>query len=585
MTRVGAMLALAVACGTPPPPPDLVRTPTGLTVHADAGITRVRLVDPAGVPLAVRRLPAPVDTVEVRHRWVEPGDFTVLVDGVEEEWALSLPVRAVSPVDVAVEAPVGQARQPVADGEVVPLTILGDGPATVAVRITPLATGPARVAVGGAVTERARLLEGERLVVVEEIDGPTDVVVEAGGATTRFALAPRRLSLDAARETLRLTGVVLPARGDGGADLGRPQDRVSLPSAWWASVLRSTGLGFRPRDPSLPWAFVGVTLDNKSDQPVNVVLRMRILDEEGAPAPAFRPRLRGQGDDQHTASALLRVPAGRAASGALPLFVDEGQLDADTVATHRWTRELAVLPMGASEPLLVDRQPLFVSRGGSAASLGLVGGLGAALLGALLVLARGRAWLRERPTSELMTIGLFSALTFLVGALGRVLTMGLAAVLGPFATLLTGLIDDAFRYTLLATLVTLLPRPGTLALAVLTGWILNGALTGGFGPTDLAYVAARVLFLEVALWLSGVTRVRGWQGEAALRRWLRLATGFGVASVLSTASGMAIHMVLYRLFYADWYVALVVGGPGFLYVLVACAIAVPFAASLREVQR
>jgi len=241
--------------------------------------------------------------------------------------------------------------------------------------------------------------------------------------------------------------------------------------------------------------------------------------------------------------------------------------------------------MGATEPLFVDRQPLYVSRGGSAASLGLVGGGLAALLGTLMTLWRGPVWLRTRPTSELMTIGLFASLTFLVGALGRVLTMGFAAILGPFATLLTGIIDDAFRYTLLATLVTLLPRPGTMTLAVVTGWLLNGVATGSFGPTDLLYLGSRVLFLEVALWLAGITRVEGWHAEAPWRRWLRLAAGFGTASALSSATGMAIHMVLYRLYYADWYVALIVGGPGFLYVVIACAVAVPFAASLREVQR
>jgi len=421
--------------------------------------------------------------------------------------------------------------------------------------------------------------------VTEVVDGPTDVVVDAAGVTTAFTLAPRRVTADEARQTLQLTRVVMPATPAGTPEIGRPADRVSLPSAWWAALLRNTGLGFRPRDPTIPWSQVGVTLDNTSDEPINVVLRLRVLDADGQPAPAFRPRLRGQGDDQHTVSALLRVPAGRSAIGALPLYVDNRLLDADTVASRTWTRELAVLPMGATEPLFVDRQPLYVSRGGSAASLGLVGGGLAALLGTLMTLWRGPVWLRTRPTSELMTIGLFASLTFLVGALGRVLTMGFAAILGPFATLLTGIIDDAFRYTLLATLVTLLPRPGTMTLAVVTGWLLNGVATGSFGPTDLLYLGSRVLFLEVALWLAGITRVEGWHAEAPWRRWLRLAAGFGTASALSSATGMAIHMVLYRLYYADWYVALIVGGPGFLYVVIACAVAVPFAASLREVQR
>ena len=56
-------------------------------------------------------------------------------------------------------------------------------------------------------------------------------------------------------------------------------------------------------------------------------------------------------------------------------------------------------------------------------------------------------------------------------------------------------------------------------------------------------------------------------------------------TVLANGTALILHMTLYRLFYADWYIALLLGGPGFLYVALACAVAVPFADSLRRVQR
>ena len=144
---------------------------------------------------------------------------------------------------------------------------------------------------------------------------------------------------------------------------------------------------------------------------------------------------------------------------------------------------------------------------------------------------------------------------------------------------------DKFRNTLLATLVTLLPRPGTLALAVGTGWLLNGVAMGSFGPTDLLFLGSRIFFLESLLWLTGVTRNPSWRDGPAMSRFLRLAAGFGLASLASSATGIALHMVLYRLFYADWYIAMMLLGPGLLYVIAACFVAVPFAASLRRVQR
>jgi hypothetical protein len=43
-------------------------------------------------------------------------------------------------------------------------------------------------------------------------------------------------------------------------------------------------------------------------------------------------------------------------------------------------------------------------------------------------------------------------------------------------------------------------------------------------------------------------------------------------------------MVLYRLYYAPWYVAAVLIGPGFLYVWLACGLGTRFAHSLRAVE-
>jgi hypothetical protein len=44
-------------------------------------------------------------------------------------------------------------------------------------------------------------------------------------------------------------------------------------------------------------------------------------------------------------------------------------------------------------------------------------------------------------------------------------------------------------------------------------------------------------------------------------------------------------MTLYRLFMADWYIALVLIGPGFLYVSLAAALSLRFSEGLRELQR
>jgi len=580
------LLLWGLSCAPPPPPPAVTVDATGLHAHAEAGISRLVLWDPDGTAQVSRRLPAPVEDLGLTWIWPQDGTWTAELTLAEGQ-VVSVPLAvevAQAPLVAWIQAPVGQEGAPLVEGQVVPLALVDGAPAQVGVTVTALRAGPARVVVGD--QQQARSLQaGERLTLLASVSEPEEVVVEAGGGRIEGRLAPRRLASAELRAQLSLDAVDLPASPDGEPELGRPAGRVSLPARWWRGLLGTLGMGIRPRDPWAPWSHVGVALTNHGAEDLNVLIRLRVLDADGQPAPAFAPRLREGGDDSGVVRALLRVPAGRTARAALPLFVDEGRLSTRVGATQRWTRVVDVLPLGGSEALVEDRAPLFVSRGSTVASLGLVGALAAALGGSLMLVLRGATWLRQARTSELMTISLFGSLTFLVGAVGRLLTMGLATVLGPFASLLTGLVDDCLRYALLATLVSLLPRPGTASLAVLTGWLLAGFTMGTFSPTDLLFVGGRVLWLEGLLWLSGITRVPGWQDEGPFRRWLRLSLGFGGASVLASATGLVLHVTLYRLFLAPWYVALILALPGFAYIVLACGLAVPFADSLRRVQR
>lgn len=273
------------------------------------------------------------------------------------------------------------------------------------------------------------------------------------------------------------------------------------------------------------------------------------------------------------------MPARGEALAALPIFVDPSQ-----VRGKVYTREVEVTPLGLDRPLARWEGSLHVDRGHSAALLGLGAALGAAVAGAGLLLGRGPRWLREASTSELMTLAMLGALLFFLGVAGRLLAMGVAAALGPFGVLLTALVDDAARTALLATLLTLRPRPGTAALAMGVAWGLGALALGGLTPTDALFFCAQVAWTEGALWLGGVTRRPGWRDQAAWARWLRLSAAFTLSNTLGLATGLALSAVLYRLYYAPWYVALLLAGPGSLYVLLACALAVPFAASLRRVQ-
>jgi len=436
-------------------------------------------------------------------------------------------------------------------------------------------------------------LQGARVVrAVRVSSGPVPVTV----GDTRFTLVPAPVALATLAATVTLADESFPAEADGSPDLGRPAHRVSLPSPAWERVIRAVGLGGRRRDEVAPWAWWGVTLENASDTPVDLQISLTVHDDAAAPAEdaaapepasalAFRPRLRDGDGDTGTVSALLRLPTHGAARAALPVYVDTG-----IVTPGEYRARLTVTPLGGDTPVLTADRPLYVRRGDAVASAGFALSLLAFAGGVGLTVRRVRGWLDAAATSELMTIALFGSALFLVGTAADLLAMGVGAVLGPLSSVVTGLVSDLGRYTLLATLITLLPRVGTLTLAILTGWFLRGFTTGSFAPVDLLYTGTAIGIAEAFAWLAGLTRgatpaARGaWRDEGPTARWARLSVAFAGAAVCTTLAGLWMHIVLFRLFFAPWFMLLQVLVPGLLYTVLACRVATGFAASLRRVE-
>ncbi len=583
MIRLLVAAALLAGCAPAPGPPIVTVEPGAVLVSSPAPLLDVRVLDAGGLQLARRDVGA--DVFELALPVPAPAGAALRVSVRRADGTHALTVEASAPhapLTAKLDAPVGQGGRTVLSGAPITVHAVGEG-GTAAVLVRADEPGEATVRLGEASVTSALRGRGEAQLVTLPLPpaGPVSLRIDHAGQSIEAPVLVVRTPLAEARQALHLTAVRLPTDGLGRSEPARSPGRVTLPAGWWRSVLHRAGLGFRPRDALVPWASAAVDLRNDGAAPINVAVQLRILGADGAPAAAFRPRMRATTGDTGVVSALLRVPAGGSASAVLPLFVDDAALPE---GASEFVREVSVTPLGSSEALWRDAQPLRVQRGRGWVS-GLFGvHLLAALLGWALLLRFLPRWLRAARTSELTTVAVFATLTFVVAAASAVIASAVGALLGPFQTFVTNLLDDALRYALLATLVTLLPRPGAVAMAVLIAFLMRGIALGGFDPASVLLLPGRVFWLEAWLWIAGVTRATGWLEEGDTRRWLRLGLAFATASACSAAGDLATQMVLYRLHYALGYLIAVVAGPGFLYVWAACGLATGFARSLREVE-
>ncbi|MCB9675003.1 MAG: hypothetical protein H6737_07795 [Alphaproteobacteria bacterium] len=565
------MIPFLLACAPPVLEIEASRDASGAVVEATIPLDRVEVQDASGAVVVARHVTPPSERASVRAP-LPPGAYEVVATGGGQSARTALEVPDSGPFALHVEAPLGQ--------DALPAGMPVDVPVGTAVRVGLVVTAQRDLALHwalGAETGERAMVAGERAVLTVDLgEHPVEGRVWAGAFEVPVRVEPRPLAVAEARERLALVGVALPARGDGSIDRTAPVGRIQLAAPWWDAFLDRFHLGFRPRDDQAPRTYVAATLANRSDRPINAVVTARVL-HEGVPHPAFRPRLR-DAVDLDTVRRLVRVPPGEPVSAALPVYVDRaaipGPLEAEV--------ELSVRALGSSDVLHEARLPLVVERGTPWASAALVlGGVGM-LLGWLGIAGGLSRWL-GRSTGQLTTVAVFGSLSFTVGAASQVLGLGLSSVLGPFAPFVLGLADDAVRMSLVAALLALVPRVGVFALATLVGWLMRALALGAVHPVDALYLGNTVFLTELALFATGVTRSDRWLDGPGWLAWARLAGGLAVPNALATGVALAVSVVLYRLYYAEWYVAATVLGPGLLYAAIGCALAVPFARSLRRV--
>ena len=161
-----------------------------------------------------------------------------------------------------------------------------------------------------------------------------------------------------------------------------------------------------------------------------------------------------------------------------------------------------------------------------------------------------------------ITVALFAALAFGGITLPTTLLGDLLHVfLGPFSGLVTGILSGVLQYLLIVSLLTLFRAPGVLTLMFFVKYMLSGLMFGHFTPLGALSTCVSVVLLEAMLYMCGFYRAK----ELSKRYMLMVALLLGLTDAVITFINLEQMMFLYRLYYADWYLALYMLINGLLY--------------------
>ena len=179
-----------------------------------------------------------------------------------------------------------------------------------------------------------------------------------------------------------------------------------------------------------------------------------------------------------------------------------------------------------------------------------------------------------------ITVALFAAISFGCITVPTTLFGDLLHVfLGPFSSFITGLLSGVVFYSLLISLLVLYREFGVVALLFILKWLLAALLFGRITPLGILMCAVNIVFLEIALKIVNFYETSCFSNK----KIIIVSIALGIADALITYVNLEQMMFFYRLYYADWYIALQMLLNGVIYSSVGVYFGFKLGAKLQQI--
>ena len=402
----------------------------------------------------------------------------------------------------------------------------------------------------------------EKLPNSAQIAGTVFFEDESGTQWNRSAALPlRSATVDEIAAQLSIEAISMPTDVTGVVDSRRRPDTIYYPRPLLGRVGRWLGAKAHPVDYFQPIAYQTVSLHNSSQGVIHVIVGAMNLDSKRGEPVAFLapPEAINAGTNRSVAFASL---AGSSTTAVpLPIYFNPESAQAksaDFIGTGRYDRVIEIKIWGSDTTILRASRPLVIVTPNLHALFVTGFAIGATGLGLFILLRFHGRLFNCFSTRQLILITLFGTTIFIAVSVPVTLLSNLtAALFGPISFLINGLINEILYYTLLTSLLMLIPKSGVITLVSAVRLLLDGVTLGLFTPITLLYTGMIVLLLELGFLVSQ----RG-------RNLLILALVFGICDALGVYTDFQLSITLHRLFYANWYILTMIVVSGFSYTFI-----------------
>lgn len=372
---------------------------------------------------------------------------------------------------------------------------------------------------------------------------------------------------------ISLSVPIVPSDEDGYGNPSNPSNTLVIQETSPALKKLLKIIDLRIDREGLTSTFIGIEVINTGNNTIPVIITYDILDiKTGEPVKAFKPDIMGMNVDTLSYATLTLSP-GSSSLISLPLYISENAMGGDYLLRVK-------VKIKGSDWVAVtrDQKITAISRNWGPIIITFL----ASLLGLTAIgffFSRPKEIMDRFKTRNLVLIALFGTVSFAAINLPMTILWELShAILGPFSFLFTGLFYEILLYMLIASLVVLIPKPGVVSLFMMVRFLLGGFITGSFTPITFITLSFNAIILEVMMYAAGIT---GRNPNPDNRFRMGIVCGF--ADMLGGYVSFSVWMVLYRLFYSDWYIITNILIDGFLYTFIGAWFGVNLGNRLKKV--
>ncbi len=381
------------------------------------------------------------------------------------------------------------------------------------------------------------------------------------------------------QKLLTVREIKIPADLDGKLDKKFAQNSLLLRSdlGLWGKVF-----GSREESDVAPVSFAGIRMANQADEDAIVLVSWEVLDPKTKKeVQGFRISqefldLHGKGEERIQTQVF--IPGKKEVEFVLPIFADK-----DKILPGRYLGRVTSKLFGSDVIVRINDFELTVQKMSWATIGTTVYAIFITLGISIFLLIRNRMIFQRFKTRWLILIALFGSTKFLLSVVPRFfLTELFNGLLGPFAVFATGIFREGITYLFTMALVVLIPFPGVVTLSMLMSLVLF-CLLGSFNPVVILFMMVAMSTMEITLYLIGFTRAHEQNFAQTNKALILAALGMGTASAFATFVDYNLYMLLYRLYYAKWYIWANILVVGFFYTSIFAPAGVMLGNKLKQV--